>query len=166
MSDEKTPQLVTITRLCEAFHRTDQTVRAMMRQGIIPGSVKRVGRKPFYDYWECHHAFLSHIDNKGEGKSSIQNELVAKRIKKLDREEEEARGKLVNAQEVRRELVKLFTVIRGRIRSIGPKCAQEIAHLKTAKKKQRELMSKIQSILSKEHDEALKELSAYKGGKE
>ena len=166
MTDSKKPQLVTITKLCEAFHRTDKGVRNMMRDGIIPASVQKKGRVPYYDYWKCHHAFVEYIDGKG-GQSKIiqkQEEHLEKRIRKLDREEEEARGKLVDAQDVKRELIKLFTTIRGRIRSIAPKCAQEIAHLKVAKLKQRPLMAKVQKILSKEHDEVLKELSEW-GGK-
>jgi len=75
---------------------------------------------------------------------------------------EEKQGELVNAEELRHELTKLFTTIRTRIRSIAPKCAQEIAHLKVSKMKNKELIAAIQAILKKEHDDALSELSQYR----
>jgi len=74
---------------------------------------------------------------------------------------EEKQGELVNAKELQRELTKLFTTIRTRIRSIAPKCAQEIAHLKASKMRSRELVAAVQAILKKEHDDALLELSQW-----
>lgn len=81
-------------------------------------------------------------------------------LKKLDHDERV--GKLVDAEKIERELVNLLTAIKTRIRAIAPKCAQEVAHLKVAKKKRRSLITEVQEILRKEHDEALEELGRWK----
>lgn len=69
-------------------------------------------------------------------------------------------GTVVNAEQLRLELAKLFTDIKTRIRAIAPKCAQEVAHLKGSKRG-RELITAIESLLKKEHDGALEELSKW-----
>ena len=163
MSDDE-QVLVTINDLCKAFHRTDKAIRNLIRDGIIPDYVQKKGRKPFYDYWPCHHAFFYYIDAKGTMSkiAQKQEEHLNQKIKRLEREEAEATGELVNAKDLKRELMSFFTTIRSRIRAVAPKCAQQIAHMKTAKMKQRELLSKVQKLLSREHDEALKELSEWR----
>lgn len=81
-------------------------------------------------------------------------------IKKL--EHDEKMGELVNAADLHRELMTLFTTIKTRIRSIPSKVALEIADLKASKLKHKELIATIQDILKKEVDDALKELSEWK----
>ncbi len=77
-------------------------------------------------------------------------------------EYEKKSGKLIDADETYRHLAGVFTVVKTRIRSIAPACAQEIAHLKMGKKNPREIVAAVEKILIKQHDEALKELSECK----
>jgi len=93
-------------------------------------------------------------------RAATQEKYWSAVLKRLKAEEEQ--GRLVDAEELKRELMTLFTTIKTRIRSIAPKCAQEIAHLKASKMRNKELIAAIQAILKKEHDDALSELSQYR----
>ena len=75
------------------------------------------------------------------------------------------KGELIDAAQTERLLAEMFTTIKSRIRAIGPKCAQEIYHLKTTKKTKRKLMAEIEAILSGQHDDALQELSRWQSKK-
>lgn len=79
---------------------------------------------------------------------------------------QEKKGKLINADETKRNLQHLFTTIKTRIRAIPNKTAQEVTHMVKAKTG-RSLTAAVQEIIRKETDEALIELSRYKvpGGK-
>jgi hypothetical protein len=93
-------------------------------------------------------------------------EQIAKaQLKQLQLKREQ--GKSIDSAETRRDLIQLFTHIKTRIRAIPNKTAQEIAHMKNAKRG-RSLTAAIQQLMLKEIDEVLVELSQFKlpeGGK-
>ena len=162
MSDKA--QEIGIDGLAKAFHRTDKQIRNLLRDGVLPGPVRHSGRRPLYDYWACHHAYIDYQDGQGRQSNLVkkQEEFLEKKNRKLDMENEEKKKSLVNADDVRRELAKAFTDVKTRIRSIAPKSAQAIAHMKMDKKSERELIAAIQTVLQKEHDECLEELAKWK----
>lgn len=73
----------------------------------------------------------------------------------------EKRGELVNAADMKRELARLFVSMKTRLRAIPSKNAQAIAHLKMEIKSARDLMAAIQTLLLKDIDEALEEISHW-----
>jgi len=84
-------------------------------------------------------------------------------LKKLDLEERE--GTLINAEELRRELMALFATIKKRLRAIPSKITPEVFGLAKAAKGQRAGCAKINKRLLSEIDDALQELSEYKVNK-
>ena len=85
-------------------------------------------------------------------------------LKKIELDEKI--GKVLQADVLHAELAKLFTGIKTRIRSLAPKCAQGIvAKVVSAhknKKTEHEIIILVEAIISKEHDDALVELSTWK----
>jgi phage terminase Nu1 subunit (DNA packaging protein) len=160
MSEKK--QEIGIDGLAKAFHRTDKQIRNLLRDGVLPPPIRRSGRRPLYDYWACHHAYIDYIDGMGR-QSNIakkQEENLEKKNRKLDLEHKLAVGELVKADEVEFALKDLFTGIKTQLRSIPTKSAQELAHLKAHPGKN--LAVQIQEVLQKEIDETLTELSKWK----
>jgi len=158
---EKT-QEIGIDGLAKAFHRSDKQIRNLLRDGVLPGPVARSGRRPLYDYWKCHHAFLDYLDGQGR-QSNIakkQEENLEKKNRKLDLEHKVAVGELVNSAEVEYALKDLFTGIKTQLRAIPSKAAPEIAHMKAQAKKS--MIVQVQEVLQAEVDEALEELSKWK----
>ncbi len=107
----------------------------------------------------------AHPKSNGKKKTTFSDARTAKETARAGLvvlELKERRGQLIDAAQTERLLADMFTTIKKRIRAIGPKCAQEIFHLKTTKKSKRKLMAAIETILSGQHDDALKELSRWK----
>lgn len=94
--------------------------------------------------------------------SRAAKEFIVASLKKLDLEER--RGQMINAEELKTEFAKLFVDIKTRIRAIGPKISQEIAHLKLNSKNDKTVTVDCQKIIMAECDEALKELSNWGQG--
>lgn len=106
----------------------------------------------------------SRSKNPSKGKKTFSDHKATKegaRAALLILELKKRRGELIDAAQTERQLADMFTTIKTRIRAIGPKCAQEIFHLKTSKKSKRQLMTAVEKILSTQHDEALEELSHW-----
>lgn len=136
-------------------------IQQMAKEGILPKSDR--GK---YDLVACVQGYVRYLREQAKGKDpeklAEEKKIVKENrlLKELARKQKE--GLLVDAEELRRELAKAFTDVKTRIRSIAPKSAQAIAHLKMEKKVERELITSIQAILQKDHDEALEELSKWK----
>ena len=85
-------------------------------------------------------------------------------LKKIEYDEKV--GKVLQADILHPEIAKLLTGIKTRIRSLSPKCspgivAKVISAYKN-KKTEHEIIVLVEAILSKEHDDALVELSTWK----
>jgi len=80
-------------------------------------------------------------------------------LAKMDAEERE--GKLLDAEELQRELMALFATIKKRLRAIPSKTAPEVYGLAKAAKTQRAGCAKINRRLLAEIDDALLELSQW-----
>lgn len=91
--------------------------------------------------------------------SRAAKEFIVASLKKLDLEER--RGQMINAEELKSEFAKLFVDIKTRIRAVGPKIAQEVAHLKLNSRNEKSVTVDCQKIIMAECDEALKELSNW-----
>lgn len=96
-----------------------------------------------------------------------KKELQAKTaLKQLQLDEE--RGLLVNAEELKAELARLFIDIKSILRSLPSKTAGEIYHMARNAKTDREGMAAVSTLLLRGIDEALTELSKWqptkKGG--
>lgn len=94
--------------------------------------------------------------------SRAAKEFIVASLKKLDLEER--RGQMINAEELKAEFAKLFVDIKTRIRAIGPKISQEVAHLKLNSRNEKSVTVDCQKIIMAECDEALKELSNWGQG--
>lgn len=86
---------------------------------------------------------------------------VVTSLKQLQLDEE--RGKLVNIDELRAEFGKLFVDIKTRIRAIASKVSQEVAVIKLNSNNEKAATVAVQKIIMFECDEALKELSQWRG---
>ena len=91
--------------------------------------------------------------------SRAAKEFITASLKKIELEEK--RGQMINAEELKAEFAKLFVDIKTRIRAIGPKIAQEVAHLKLNSRNEKSVTVDVQKIIMAECDEALKELSNW-----
>lgn len=76
---------------------------------------------------------------------------------------DEDRGKLVNIDELKAEFGKLFVDIKTRIRAIASKVAQEVSFIKLNSNNEKAATVAVQKIIMFECDEALKELSQWRG---
>jgi len=143
--------------LAKLFSLTERRIQQL----ALSGDMVKLSRGK-YDLWPSIKGYTDFLRKQAV---TEEKKLIAenRRIKELVRMQKE--GELVNAKELQRELMTLFTTIKTRIRATAPKCAQEIAHLKVSKMKNKELIAAIQSILKKEHDDALQELSEWKSTK-
>ncbi len=136
-------------------------IQQLAKEGVFPK-----GERGKYDLVACVQAYVRLLREQAKGKDpeKLKEEKALVRenrqLKELSRKQKE--GQLVDVEELRRELAKAFTDVKTRIRSIAPKSAQAIAHMKMDKKSERELIAAIQTVLQKEHDEALEELSKWK----
>lgn len=81
-------------------------------------------------------------------------------LAELDLKEREA--SLVNAEDLRRELAKLFTDVKSRLRAIPSKTAGEVYHMALSAQGEKEGKMAISKKLLAEIDEALGELSKWK----
>lgn len=110
---------------------------------------------------------------KGSNPSANDDSLAAWRKKELQvktairrLELEESTGKLINIEELRTELAKLFVNLKTVLRALPSKVAGEIFHLAKNAKTEREAMAGISKYLLKEVDAALLELSNWKPTKD
>lgn len=83
---------------------------------------------------------------------------------------DESRGKLVDAEELKAEFARLFTDIKTTLRAIPSKAAGSLVHMARNAKTDREGMAAVSTLLLKEIDASLTELSRWqpknpKGGK-
>lgn len=143
------------------------------REGVSKNAVSKwkkegrlVFRKGKVDY-EATKKLLSDTADPARAKADgsfayARTVKEAARAKLTQLKVKQVEGELVNAKELQRELMTLFTTIKTRIRAVAPKCAQEIGHLKASNMKNKELLAAVQEILKKEHDDALQELSEWK----
>ena len=91
--------------------------------------------------------------------SRAAKEFITASLKKIELEEK--RGQMINAEDLKAEFAKLFVDIKTRIRAIGPKISQEVAHLKLNSRNEKSVTVDVQKIIMSECDEALKELSNW-----
>lgn len=150
-----------VKTIAEVLLLDPRRVQQLSKEGIFPR--KSRGQ---YDLIECVHGYIRFLRDQTRGrdpervaeekKITIEN----RKMKEMERGKQEKT--LVSSADMERELAKLFTDVKTRIRSIAPKCAQGIAALKSTKKNDREIIADIQEILRKEHDDALTELSTWK----
>lgn len=151
---------VSVGTLAELLLIDPRRVQQLSKEGIFPKAER--GR---YDSVKCVHQYIRFLREQAKGrdpeKVKEEKALVAenRKLKELARKKQE--GILVDAEDLRRELAKLFTDVKTRVRGIAPKCAQEVAHMKGSKGG-RELITAIEALLKKEHDGALEELSKWK----
>lgn len=151
-----------VNTIAEVLLLDPRRIQQMAKEGIIPRMA--AGK---YDLVACVHGYIRYLRDQAKGRDPervAEEKKITKEnrlLKELARKQKE--GLLVDAEEVRRSLAKAFTDVKTRIRSVAPKSAQAIAHLKAEKKVERELIAEIQKILQREHDEALEELSHWKG---
>ena len=140
--------------LAKLFDLTERRIQQL----ALEGKMVKLSRGK-YDLWPSVKGYATFLkeQTKAEEKKLVKENRRIKEIKRQELEKE-----VVNAKDLERELTTLFTTIKTRIRAIAPKVALEIAHLKMAKKKQREVTAEVQEIIKKEADEALQELSEYK----
>lgn len=150
-----------VNTIAELLLLDPRRIQQLAKEGIFPK-----GERGKYDLVACVQAYVRLLREQAKGKDpeKLKEEKALVRenrqLKELSRKQKE--GKLVDADELRRELAKAFTDVKTRIRSIAPKSAQAIAHLRMDKKSERELIAAIQTVLQKEHDEALEELAKWK----
>lgn len=136
-------------------------VQQLSKEGIIPRAAR--GQYPLVD---CVQGYIRYLRDQTKGRDpervAEEKKITTenRRLKELTRKELE--GELVNAKELEANITKLFVDIKTRIRAIAPKTAQEISHITLKNKSEREVITEIQNVLKKEHDEALQELSEWK----
>ena len=102
---------------------------------------------------------------QAQGEMSYRRAATAEkywRAKIAEFEAGKLKESLVNAEDVKAVFFTHITAVKTRLRSIPSKCAQEVAVLKLSAKSDRELMAKIQQVLSEVIDEALSEISQWK----
>lgn len=147
--------------IAEVLLLDPRRVQQLSKEGIIPKVSK--GQ---YDLVESVQGYIRYLRDQTKGRDPervAEEKKIAtenRRLKELARKELE--GELVNAKDLEIELIKLFTNIKTRVRSIAPKTAQEITHLKLNSKTEREMIAAVQEVLKREHDEALQEMSEWK----
>lgn len=86
-------------------------------------------------------------------------EAARTRLTQLQVKEKE--GDLVSASEVKHLLTAHITSVKTQLRAIPAKCAQEIAHMRSADMSSRDRMAEVQRILLSEIDSVLKDLSVW-----
>lgn len=147
-----------------------QRVHSMVNEGLITPDAKGL-----IDFDDALQAIAENRDPGKGGKQTpvegtfyehrTRKEAALARLREIEASEKE--GSLVNAEELRLNLAKLFVDVKTQIRAIAPKVTQEIAHLKISKTG-RELTTAIEGLLRLEHDAALLQLSQWRpqsGGK-
>lgn len=126
-----------------------------IQQLVTAGVIVRLS-KGKYDLWPSVKGYINYLKDL----AVADEKLLTKenlRLKEIQRKKLE--GELVDAKAMEEALVKTFGIVRNRIRAIGPKCAQQIYHIKIAKSKKIEQIVAIEKILRVDHDDALNELS-------
>lgn len=160
-------QEIGIDGLAKAFHRTDKQIRNLLRDGVLPVPVRYSGRRPLYNYWACHHAYIDYVDGQGR-QSNIakkQEEHIEKKNRRLDTDHQERMGQLVNKDELLFSLKDLFTEIRSQVLSIPVKATGEIVQVieKGCKTKiPLPVQAKLQEVLKREVRDPLEALSKWK----
>lgn len=164
----KENQIVGLNDLAKALHRTPQRIRQLVNENVLPQPVKR-GR---YDYWACHHAFIEYLDKLLEGQGSLSRSAaetertvehkkkLEKQNRKLDIEHQVRMGELIDSEDLKYSLADLFTGIKTQLRSIATSTVPDIMSIKASKSNDQ--ASEIQTILLKNIDEALTDLSRWK----
>ena len=168
MSDKA--QEIGIDGLAKAFHRSDKQIRNLLRDGVLPQPIRYSGRRPLYDYWACHHAYIDYQDGQGR-QSNIakkQEEHLEKKNRRLDVEHQERMGQLVNKDELLFSLKDLFTEIRSQVLSIPTKATGELIQIieKGCQIKiPLSIQTRLQEMLKREVRDPLEALSKWKPSK-
>lgn len=121
-------------------------------------------------------ALLAIAENQDPGKGGKQTpvegtfyehrtrkEAALARLREIEASEKE--GILVNVEDLRRDIAKLFVDIKARLRAIPSKTAGEVYHTALSAKGEKEGKAAIFKKLQVEIDEALLELSQWKPSK-
>lgn len=115
-------------------------------------------------------AFSAQLHDKGATGQPDDDSLASWRKRELQAKTalrqlqlDEETGKLVNAEELKTVFARLFTDVKTTLRAIPSKAAGELVHLARNAKSDREGMAAVSTLLLKEIDASLTELSQWKG---
>lgn len=156
---------VSRAELAKKLQVTRQRIHAMEKAGLI--TTDEDGK---IDFNEALKAIADNYDPARGGRHATPREgsFYEERTRKeralanlREIEFAEKRSELVNAADMKRELARLFVNLKTRLRAIPTKSAQSLAHLKMENKSPRELMATIQTLLLRDIDEALEEISHW-----
>ncbi len=156
-------------RLTQAVYAKHRGVsRQMISKLVKDGTIKLI--HGLIDPVDADRRIADNKDLSRGGKQAPSTETFSEARARKERalaslreiEALEKKGTLVDAESVRYELAKAFTVCKSRLRQIPPSLSGEIFHTARSAKSEREGQALIFSALQKAIDEALTELSGTK----